>query len=493
MRITSLSGDWTLNCGDEGLPIHAVVPGVVQTDMISAGRLEDPVLSGNLNDSYALSACTWRYSRSFILPTAGSGERFILVCEGLEAFASVYVNSVCVGKTFNAFRTWKFDITENVRRGSNKLEIVFKPKEHSAWTRTIPSPAAGIWRAIYIKSVGAAAFSDISVRQIHREDMAELNAEIGIDAFGGAPDLTVRAELFYKGSLVSEFESHVGAVPSAKIKLDVRNPQLWWPRTMGEQPLYELNFTLLSGGEVLDTWSRRIGFRTVSIVTEGEGGSPDFRLCVNGVPLRIAGVGWGLVDIFPSRPTRVEYSKYIKSVRVANMNLIRVRGSGTYEHDHFYDLCDELGILVWQDMLFSGEDYPLDDAGWRENALAEIRDNVCRLSSHACLALWCGNDELPLRFSSDSDSAGPMTRSAYREFFGGDVRSVVSQFAPGIPYLESSVSEDGLIRRAPELCRKSGNEPPAIFYSSFGVKSLSDSRGMLDAEASRLLRSISAR
>lgn len=468
-----------------------MVPGVVQTDMISADRLDDPVETGDLSSSYALCEYRWRYSRSFIIPAAGKSEKVFLVCEGLDTYACVFVNGTAVGKADNAFRTWKFDITGALKSGSNKLEILFEPKKNGAFSRSPRSPSTGIWRGIYLQSVSTASFADVVVTQTHCEDSAELNADLRINIFDGEPDMKIAAELYYKGGLVSEVGKHIGCQTDAKIRLDVRNPQLWWPKTMGEQPLYELKIILSSGDTVLDTWSRRIGFRTISLNRKDDERGPNFEISVNGVPVKIYGAGWNMADVFPSRPTRVEYAKFIKSARVANMNLIRVRGAGTYEHDHFYDLCDEHGILVWQDLMFADAAYPLENREWRESALAEVRDNVSRLSSHACMAVWCGNDDLPLRFVSDGDEPGKMKRAVYDEFFGVAVRKIIERQSPDIPYIESSVTDDGVLQPAMELPRKSKSDKPfapARFYSSFGVKSLSDAGGELDDDQESLLK-----
>lgn len=493
MRVTVLSGDWTLSRIDEDIPLHAVVPGSVQTDLIAAGRLEDPVLTGDPAPSYAECGYKWRYARSFILPLVGMGEKYVLVCEGLDTFASIYVNGICVGKADNAFRVWKYDITDALQNGSNKLEIVFDEKKDSIFLRSPHTPSTGIWRGVYLQTLNGVSLSSVVVRQIHFEDSVTLEADVSIDTFGGQPDITVKAELYYKGSIISETQSHIGSQTLAKVKLDVRNPQLWWPRTMGEQPLYELAFTLISGSQVLGSWSRRIGFRTISLNRTPDANGDNFEICVNGVPVKIYGTGWNFTDMFPSRPTRVEYAKLIKSVSVANMNLIRVRGTCAYEHDHFYDLCDEYGIMVWQDLPFANSAYPVENAEWRKSVLAEVRDNADRLSHHASLVLWCGNDELPLHFVGAPGEPGKMPLHAYKEFFGDAVRKVLEEQTPGVPYIESSVStsKNDNVLAVLKLPRKNRKDPPpapARFYTSFGMNSLADTNGQLDSETDILLQ-----
>ncbi len=177
--------------------------------------------------------------------------------------------------------------------------------------------------------------------------------------------------------------------------LVIEEPQLWWPNGMGEQPLYDVEVTLSDAdGDTLDTWTRRIGLRTLVLERKQDEWGESFHFAANGLPFFAKGANWIPADTFATRLTEDDYARLIGDAVAANMNMLRVWGGGIYEDDIFYELCDEQGICVWQDFMFACATYPAFDDEYMANVKAEAEDNVRRIRHHASLALWCGNNEL---------------------------------------------------------------------------------------------------
>jgi beta-mannosidase len=408
----SLHEGWTVAGGDiSGVP--ATVPGCVHTDLLAAGRIDDPYLDENETKLAWIGRTDWEYSTS--LEFAEGGGRTDLVCDGLDTIAAIELNGSPVGSTANMHRGYRFDVGSLLRNGSNDLKITFtsayayaeaeqqrlghRPNAYDEpfnfirkqacnfgwdWGPTLVT--AGIWQAIGLETWSLAR-------------LAEVRPQVTVTGGVGRVELRVRLERALPdsdGVPVTITASVAGRRAQATIDgvealliLTVDDPDLWWPRGYGDQPLYDLDVVATApDGSELDRWSRRIGFRSVRVDTAGDG----FAVVVNDVPVFARGVNWIPDDVFDNRVTRVRLAARFRQAADANVNFLRVWGGGRYESDDFYDLADEMGFLVQQDFLFACAAYP-EEEPFRSEIEAEARHNVLRLASRPSLVLWTGNNE----------------------------------------------------------------------------------------------------
>ncbi|GAA2862448.1 glycoside hydrolase family 2 protein [Streptosporangium fragile] len=440
-----LHDGWTLTAVSEGVRIAGVpaaVPGCVHTDLLAAGLIEDPYLDDNENRLAWIGRTGWDYETTFTW--AGDGhERTDLVCQGLDTVATVVLNGVEVGRTANQHRSYRFAVRELLREGENTLRVRFtapyayaeaqraalgaRPGAYAEpypfirkmacnfgwdWGPTLVT--AGIWRPIGLESWSGARLA--SVRPLVHGD-GRVEAHVVVERALSGPDapLVVSAEVAGTAVRVRLAPGECEAVPA----LRVPQPRLWWPCGYGEQHRYELTVRLDDGtgragaaagagrggaagrndaaagagqGGPADgagvVWRRWIGFRDVRLDRTGDG----FTVVVNGVPVFVRGVNWIPDDCFPARVTRERLAGRFGQALGANVNLLRVWGGGLYESEDFYDLADELGLLIWQDFPFACAAYPEEEPFATEVA-AEAREQVARLVWRPSLVLWCGNNE----------------------------------------------------------------------------------------------------
>ncbi|MBG0827143.1 glycoside hydrolase family 2 protein [Planomonospora sp. ID67723] len=446
-----LHDGWTLTAVSEDVQITGVpaaVPGCVHTDLLTAGLIEDPYLDDNENRLTWIGRTDWVYETAFTW--AGDGhEHTDLVCEGLDTVAKVVLNGVEVGDTANQHRSYRFAVRHLLREGENTLAVHFaapygyaeerraelgaRPAAYAEpypfirkmacnfgwdWGPTLVT--AGIWQPIGLESWSGARLA--SVRPlVHGDGRVEVHVTVG----GSAPaPLTVTAE-------VAGVAARALLEPGdreAVVEVRVPEPELWWPRGYGEQHRYDLTVRM---GE--ESWARRIGFRDVRL-DQRDGG---FTIVVNGVPVHVRGVNWIPDDCFPSRVTRERLAERFTQAAEANVNLLRVWGGGRYESDDFYDLADELGLLVWQDFLFACAAYPEEEPFATEVA-AEAREHVTRLSWRPSLVLWCGNNENIEGHADWGWQAELEGRTWGAGFYYELLPSIVAELDPTRPYWPGS-------------------------------------------------------
>ncbi len=417
MKTMSLNGAWglTIPGTDFGL-VPAQVPGSVYHDLLSAGRIPDPFFRDNENEALKLMEHDFLYARGFTADAALLAcEAVLLRCEGLDTLAEISLNGAAVGRADNMHRIWEYDVKALLREGENRIEIRFfsptkfireayaeNPADGSSdamvgfpllrkahcmfgWDWGPRLPDAGIWRDISLIGVDTARIRDVLVLQEHEEGRVTLRVQTHVTRFSA--DVTaVRVAVTGPDGRV-----FTGAGEDCEIVIDA--PQLWWPAGFGEQPLYTVSVGLSAGGAALDGWSRRIGLRTMTVSRRRDDWGESFSHCVNGVDVFAMGADYIPEDNLLPRMNPARTRRLLEDARAANMNCIRVWGGGLYPDDWFYDICDELGLLVWQDFMFACAVYNLTDA-FEENICAEFRDNIRRLRHHASLALWCGNNEM---------------------------------------------------------------------------------------------------
>jgi len=479
-----LGGAWRFRKADDPEWLPAKVPGCVHLDLLAAGRIEDPFYRDRENEMKWIGGTDWMYSRTFTVSDDLPAHEVIrLQCEGLDTLATVRLNGQEIGRADNMYRTWEFDAKAALRSGENTLEIEFasalryiaqrqteralasagdkriEPSGRS-WIRKEPCNfgwdwgpvcvTCGIWRPLRLVAFSAARISDVHFRQIHDDKGVRIEARVAAEVAGAPRPLKARVRLRFNGQVVADAGSPLDG-ESAVLSLPVPQPRLWWPNGMGEQPLYEATAELLTAeDEVLDRAQRRLGLRRLELVREKDEWGESFRFEANGVPFFAKGANWIPADAFAPRVDRGLYESRLRDAAAAHMNFLRVWGGGLYEADDFYDLCDELGLCVWQDFMFACAAYPAHDPAFVENVRREAVDNLRRIRHHPCVALYCGNNELEeCRFVNENGADGRMTWAEYDRLFNETLPRAVAEHDPERSYWPSS-SHHPTDRRQPD-------------------------------------------
>jgi len=468
----SLNGLWSFHKRSEQEWLPATVPGGVHTDLLTLGKIPDPFVADNEKGVQWIAESDWEYRRSFFVDAAMVGEKKkYLVCNGLDTLAEVTLNGHLLGRVDNMFRCWKWDVSGLLKGGENELHILFRaplafirarqaetPLQSGGdlpggpYLRKAPCqwgwdwgpkvPPIGIWKDIRLEGYSVAQLEAGHVRQSHADGRVMVSVDVRIEAWQQGL-LTVDTALRGPdgGTVRARAEVRTGKTAN---RIEVPDPQLWWPNDYGPQPLYDLELTLKSGESVLDRRSYRVGLRTVELRREVDQWGESFTFVVNGVPVFAKGADWIPADSFPTRISPEHLGHLIRSAADAHMNMLRVWGGGFYENDLFYDLCDHYGILIWQDFMFSCGIYPEDD-DFAENVRVEAIENVRRLRHHACLALWCGNNEMEQGWADwgwnkPDDATNQHLKAGYDRMFHHLLPEVVASEDPERPYWPSSAS-----------------------------------------------------
>ncbi|MEV7179751.1 glycoside hydrolase family 2 protein [Kitasatospora sp. NPDC093679] len=452
--VTQLDRGWSLH-HDGGL-LPAQVPGCVHTDLLNAGLLADPYLHTNEKDAAWIGRRDWTYSTRL---DHGSGhERTDLVFEGLDTAARITLAGTELGRTRNMHRTYRFDTAgltgdlavrftspyqeaDEVRAAvgarpnvyPEPFQYIRKMASSFGWDWGPTLPTSGIWRPARLEHWSTARLAEVRpLVTVHGSaGRVELHLAVERTATGAGRPLTVRATAAGH-TTETALDGDTGI-----LVLDVPDAALWWPRGRGDQPLYDLDVTLADGSGTLDTWQRRIGFRTVELDRGTDEHGTGFTLVVNGERLFVRGANWIPDDTLVTRVTPERYRTRLTQAAEANIDLIRVWGGGIYEDEAFYDTCDELGLMVWQDFLFACAAYP-EEQPLRGEIEAEARDNVTRLSPHPSLVLWNGNNENLWGFRDwgwEPELAGDSWGEGY---YLGVLPRIVAELDPTRPYSAGS-------------------------------------------------------
>ena len=415
-----LSGDWQLSSADGSHAALMAVPGDVHSALLAAGLIPDPYFGRNERDVQWVAEKDWAIERMFDVRPEMLEGRWYLDIGSIDTVASVYVNGVLVQDVDNCFRRYRPDVTEALRAGGNRLKVLIhssiaagaarqaeqpffvpwqegnspipngnmlrKPQCHFGWDWNIAIAPLGIYGTIALRKLEIARIEHVTTRQFHHAD--------------GAVDLYVTATFHAEepGILPVHF-----SLDEERVRLDIGvsagetqlthmfridRPNLWWPKGSGGQPLSTVHVE--TAGESVE---RRVGIRNVELLTDRDKAGSRFALKVNGREIFCRGANWIPADALPARITKEGVRDLLQSAVDANMNMIRVWGGGFYEPDWFYDLCDEMGLMVWQDFMFACNLYP-STVDFLDNVAAEVDYQVKRLSSHPSIVLWCGDNEL---------------------------------------------------------------------------------------------------
>ncbi|MFJ2899326.1 glycoside hydrolase family 2 protein [Streptomyces sp. NPDC087218] len=452
--VTQLTDGWNLRYGQELLP--ARVPGCVHTDLLTAEVIPDPFLGLNETEVAWVGRRAWTYVTDV---SHDSGhERTDLVFDGLDTAARITFGGREIGTTRNMHRTYRFDVTGT----TGELEVCFASAYDEAEAvrevtgdrpNVYPEPfqyirkmassfgwdwgptlvTAGIWRPVRLEHWSTARLTSVRplVTTDERTGGVEIRIQVERTDRGAGRELLARATVAGQEAQV-RFEGD-----EAVLRLTVERPRLWWPRGYGEQPLYDLDVTLLDADGELDAWHRRIGFRTVELDRTVDERGSGFTFVVNGERVFARGVNWIPDDVFPSRVTPERYRTRLGQAADANVDLVRIWGGGIYEDEAFYDACDELGLMVWQDFLFACAAYP-EEQPLRGEIEAEARDNVVRLMPHPSLVIWNGNNENLWGFRDwgwEPELAGDSWGEGY---YLGLLPRLVAELDPTRPYTAGS-------------------------------------------------------
>ncbi len=450
-RVQSLHG-WKLRHPHRKQWIPALVPGCVHTDLLRAKLISDPFWGDNEKRLQWIEEEAWTYSVDFVPdPALLAREHLDLVAEGLDTLAVLRLNGREIARTESMFQGWRWPLKELLKKGRNELTITFaspldyirarkKPDHFPEWNDPVGGcslirkeqcsfgwdwgprlVSSGIWLPIFLQGWDANRIESVHVRQDHEGGRVRLKIA-PITSRAGA---TWRTRLSLRGKLVAE----------GNLELLVGQPELWWPNGHGDQPLYDLSVELIQGGRVIDTWKKRIGLRTIVLDRHRDAAGESFQFVVNGRAIFAKGANWIPAHSFITEASRALYDNLLTSAAQAHMNMIRVWGGGVYEKEEFYDLCDEKGLLVWQDFMFACAQYP-GDAAFLKRVREEAEHQVRRLSWRTCLALWCGNNEIEQM--ATSVSAKPKWKKAYEALFYRLLPKVVARWDGVTAYWPSS-------------------------------------------------------
>ncbi len=397
--------------------LPASFPGTIHTDLFKNKIIDDPYYSDNELRLNWITQCDWVYQTEFNF-NKKADSNVDLIFEGLDTICDIYLNNKKLGSTDNMFLTYKYNV-KDILKSKNVLKIVIKsPIKYSisqekkfgklpvalnssrvyirkaqysfGWDWGPSFPTSGIWRKVYLLKWKDVKIENITfnTKKIHKT-YAEVDAEVELNVLS-KKNLLLQVSIS-NGNLIQVNTIKISLLNKYKTKFRIDNPKLWWPNGEGEQNLYQLDVKILDGDKIIDRVNKNVGIRTIKLITK-EKGKQTFKLKINDKDIYAKGVNWIPSDSFLPRVSTEKYSKLLSLAKDANVNIVRVWGGGVYEDNQFYNLCDQLGLLVWQDFMFACASYP-EHPDFIENIKEEVKQNVLRIQHHACLAIWCGNNE----------------------------------------------------------------------------------------------------
>lgn len=431
-----LDKEWIFGQVGNDCRYPATVPGVVHTDLMNNGIIDDPYWGVNERSVQWVDKEDWVYETTINPEPRLLDENNIeIVFDGLDTYADVYLNDVKILEADNMFRQWRVDIKPYLASGDNRLKIVFhspvkvdmpkwesmpfrygasndqsenggifdrklsvyarKAGYHYGWDWGPRLVTSGIWRNVYLYGWSGVCIRNVHFRQHEvNGSLARLSDVVEVEADDDFDNITVCVSEKDGGDVLTSKKCHLSkGLNEVNLDFKIRNPRLWWCNGLGKAELYDFSTRVIKGAEEMCRLDDRIGLRSVKVVTDADAdGSMQFYFVLNGVPVFAKGTNYIPQDNFLPSVTRERYVRTLGDAAAANMNMIRIWGGGIYENDVFYDLCDELGLMVWQDFMFACSVYPATGK-WLESVKMEARDNIRRLRNHPCIVLWCGGNE----------------------------------------------------------------------------------------------------
>ena len=459
MKKIYLNGTWKI--ASKTYSVEGEVPGSVYSALLASGLMEDPFYRDNEGKALAIMDEKFTFTRTFEYHK--EFKKPLLVCEGIDTLCNLYINGKLVAYTDNMHRTYRFDVTPYLLDGENTIQAEFPPfdayikektKEKvitrgsgatmigyayvrkafymSGWDWGPMLPDAGIWKDIYLIDDDIPHISDVRVLQEHDGSKVYLTVQASTSKFAET-----------KITLISPDGKRL--ILTNNQKTEIENPRLWWPHGYGEQPLYRILTECIYDGEIVDDNEKKIGLRTLCISREKDKWGEEFCYKVNGVKIFAMGADYIPEDNILARLSKERTEKLLKDCLFANFNSIRVWGGGIYPHDYFFDLCDEMGIIVFIDLMFACTALPTDKAFY-ENVKAEIVDNVRRFRHHACIGVISGNNEI------EEEAAAPHwwtkeEKRGYLKLFENIIPKIIKKECPEISFVPSSPSSHGKFKK----------------------------------------------
>ncbi len=445
MNILHLDGEWGFRAIGKYEPIppshrrviawmKGTVPGTVHTDLMANGVIPDPFYRMNELDVQWVDKLQWEYRKEFTVTPELLGERRIgLTAKGLDTFAKISVNGKKIAETANMFVEHNFDVKRFLKLGDNVIEILFDSPVYRAkalerkhgqlqvalephrvyarkaqysfgWDWGPKLTTSGIWRDIYFEGYSVGQIRDPRVKVISankKRAVVEIQAHLDLVREG-------RMKLYVTVSNgQTRIEQHVSATKgTAHVSIEIPNPKLWWPNSYGEQTLYTASLSLMDGDSEIHNVSVPFGIRTVRLLQKKDDEGKTFIIEVNGVKIFCKGANWIPCDNFIPRISPSIYENLLTRARDAHMNMIRVWGGGFYEQDVFYELCNRLGLMVWQDFMFACGEYP-EERWFLSLVEKEAEQVVKRLRNHPSIVLWCGNNECEWIYCTENPGKKP--------------------------------------------------------------------------------------
>ena len=474
MLIQSLNGLWQLRQAGSAEWLAGQVPGDVHTALLAAGRIPDPFVADSEKRVQWVAETDWEYRWVFTPePELLHHQTIFLTCAGLDTLAEVRFNGRALGNTANMFRQYSWDVKALLQAGENELVVRFSaPVEYIrsrqqekrltgggdipggphlrkapyqwGWDWGPKLPPIGIWKDIYLEGFDAVRLADVRLRQQHAGGAVTLSAGVTTERWQDGDCRAVMEVTAPDGRDWQAEAALEGLETAARLEVPIQDPQLWWPNGYGSQPLYAVRVALYRGNELCDRRDYQVGLRTIALRQEPDAWGESFTFVVNGVPLFAKGANWIPADSFPTRIRSEQLESLLGSAAAASMNMLRVWGGGLYEEERFYDLCDRYGLLVWQDFTFACGIYP-DAEEFFENVRLEAIQNVRRLRHRACLAIWCGNNEMEQGWAEwgwnrPNDPANQRLKAAYDRMFHQLLPDICAAEDPDRLYWPSSAS-----------------------------------------------------
>jgi len=422
-RAIDLAGPYALTSPGRDIAVPMTLPGDVHAALLAADRIPDPYYGENEKQVMWVNETAWSVERRFAASDADIDGYLTLTLAEVDCIATISLNGAVIAQTDNSFVRHDIDVTGKVHAGENTLRIDFaiapeiaqvrsdahpfpipftknyqtnglkgipmnfirKAACHAGWDWGICIMPIGVYGTMSLRKSRLARQESVQVDQAHGKSSVELSIKTRLFAFAhGEVELehTIAGQTITDKVLVQQGENLFTH------NVTIHDPELWWPAGQGAQPLYEL-VTNLEGEKT----TRQIGLRKLEWIVEPDEIDHSFKCRVNGRDISMLGANWIPADAIPSRITPAVIRDLLESARAANMNMLRIWGGGQYEPDYFYEMCDELGILIWHDFMFACMSYP-SDRPFLDNVRNEITQQVRRLSHHACIALWCGDNEV---------------------------------------------------------------------------------------------------
>ena len=405
---------WTFNKQNEAKKHKATSPGTIHTDLFQNRLIPDPFFGANEKQLQWIENQNWEYETKFTLTTKElKTENIDLEFEGLDTYATVYLNEKVVLEADNMFRKWTISAKSHLKIGTNHLKVIFhsavlKGKEEAKkLTYTLPEKerifvrkaqyqfgwdwgprfvTAGIWKNVQLKFWNSAKIENIKYSQIELNDkkaILEFTTEIYV-----AEVKTIQLKINEN----SETFNLKKGKNKIKMQYEIANPKLWWCNGLGNANLYPFTVEIQQKKKLLDAKKLNIGLRTIELIQENDQAGKSFYFKLNGKSVFMKGANVVPPDSFLPRVSDATFFSLVENAKKANMNMLRVWGGGVYFDNAFYEACDANGILVWQDFMFACSMYPGDEK-FVQNVKKEVIDNVNRLQNHPSIAIWCGNNE----------------------------------------------------------------------------------------------------